>query len=156
MEANGREMHGVQLIASLDEALQQYEPILKARVQTIPDGWRRYRAVTAMIDRLVRQILDTLPMNRKRQMNKLIDYGEIVIRLRPVVKEPEDALTTVEALKVLAEAAMEGRCAYCLEQREGIKHCTLRKALMDCLPPDDLAVGECPYRYAVEVSREEL
>lgn len=156
MEANGREMHAVQLLASLDEALQQYEAVLKPRVQTIPDGWRRYRVITAMTDRLVRQILAALPANRQRQMHKLISYGEIVIRLRPVTKEPEDALTTVETLKLLAEAAMEGRCAYCLEPREGIKRCKLRKALMDCLPPDDLAVGECPYRYAVEVSREDL
>ena len=150
MEMNSRELHRFELLAALDVQLTKGGEPLKSRLQTIPNGWRDFRMITARLGRLVEQIYETMPTNRVRYMQTLCEYGEILIRVRPAAKSDENLLIPISALKVLVNAAMSEHCTMCFKSRAEAKACELRKALMEAAPPVDLNLGECPYRYVVE------
>ena len=154
MEMNSKELHRFELIACLDMQLHGGQEPLKARLQTIPDGWRRYRAITAMLARLVSEIYTTMPERRVRYMETLCAHGEVLVRIKPAAKSDENVLVPVSALREIVNRAMLQKCRYCFEDRAGIKACELRKALIECAPPIDLNLGECPYRHVVENCEE--
>ena len=159
LEMNSRELHSFELIAALDTQLNKKtdkgEHALKRRLQTIPNGWRDFRMVTAVLGRLVEQIYDTMPVNRIRYMQTLCENGEVLVRIKPAAKSDENILMPVSALKVLVNLAMDNKCTMCFEGHEGVKKCALRKALIECAPPVDLSLGDCPYRYVVENNERE-
>ena len=153
-EMNSRELHRFELIAVLDMQLHSGTELLKARLQTIPNGWRDYRMISTRLGRLVSQIYETMPTNRVRYMQTLCEYGEVLIRVRPAAKSDENMLIPISALKVLVNHAMAGTCTMCFDGPDKVKACKLRKALMEVAPPVDLNLGECPYRYVVEQNDE--
>ena len=153
-EMNSRELHRFELIAVLDMQLHKGTEVLKNRLQTIPNGWRDYRMIATRLARLVSQIYETLPTNRIRYMETLCAYGEVLIRVRPAAKSDENILIPVSALKVLVNHAMAGTCTMCFKGRDEVKACKLRKALIEVAPPQDLTLGECPYRYVIEQNEE--
>lgn len=150
MDMNSKELHRFELIAALDVQLASGQEPLKKRLQTIPNGWRDFRMITARLGRLVSQIYETMPTNRVRYMQTLCAHGEVLVRVKPAAKSDENLLIPVSALKVLVNHAMSGTCTMCFEGREKVKACPLRKALMEAAPPVSLEIGECPYRYVVE------
>ena len=154
MEMNSRELHRFELIACLDMQLHGGQECLKTRLQTIPDGWRRYRSITAMLGRLISEIYQTMPTNRIKYMENLCAHGEVLVRIKPAAKTDENVLVPTSALKVLVNGAMLQKCRYCFEDRAGIKACELRKALIEAAPPIDLNMGDCPYRHVVETCEE--
>ena len=154
IEMNSRELNRVELFAALHAQLAGGEETLKPRLQTIPNAWRDWRMVEAVAGRLLTQIYQTKPTNRLRTNEHLCAHGEVVIRMKPVVKVDEFLPIHVSALKTLVNHAMAGTCTMCFEGRDFVKHCKLRKALMEVTPPVDLALGECPYRYVIEQNEE--
>lgn len=154
MEMNSRELHRFELLAALDVQLTKGGEPLKSRLQTIPNGWRDFRMITARLGRLVEQIYETMPTNRVRYMQTLCEYGEILIRVRPAAKSDENLLIPISALKTLINHAMAGTCTMCFKGRDEVKACKLRKALIEVAPPQDLTLGECPYRYVIEQNEE--
>ena len=154
MEMNSKELHRFELVACLDMQLTSGQEPLKARLQTIPNGWRDWRMIQARLARLVTQIYATMPEKRMKYMRSICAYGEVLIRLKPAAKSDENVLVPVSALKVLVNGAMLQKCRYCFEDRAGIKACELRKALIEAAPPIDLNMGECPYRHVVETCEE--
>lgn len=149
-EMNSKELHRFELLAALDVQLTSGQEPLKARLQTIPNGWRDFRMIGARLGRLIEQIYDTMPTNRVRYMQTLCQYGEILIRVKPAAKSDENLLLPVSALRVLVNHAMSDHCTMCFLNRDEVKACKLRKALIEVAPPVDLTLGECPYRYVVE------
>ena len=151
---NSRELHRFELIAVLDMQLHKGTEVLKNRLQTIPNGWRDYRMIATRLARLVSQIYETLPTNRIRYMETLCAFGEVLIRVRPAAKSDENILIPVSALKMLVNHAMAGTCTMCFKGRDEVKACKLRKTLIEVAPPQDLTMGECPYRYVIEQCNE--
>lgn len=154
-EVNSREAHRIELLAALDAQLAHGEEPLKARLQTIPNAWRDYRMCVTRVGRILMQIYSTVPDRTLRHMRALCERGEVLIRFRPVVRNPADEYQLVPTadLKLLINTAMEARCTMCFEGRAGVKACDLRKALIQIAPPQDLEKGECPYRYVVEACK---
>lgn len=154
LDMNSRELHRVELIAAIHANLAGGEEPLKSRLQTIPHGWRDYRMILTRIGRLLTQLYETMPMNRLRMIEHLCAHGEVLIRMKPVIKTDEYMPIHVSALKTLVNHSMAGTCTMCFEGRDFVKKCPLRKALMEVTPPVDLTLGECPYRYVIEQNEE--
>lgn len=151
MDCNSRELHRLELIAAIDAQLQGGEEPLKKRLQTIPHAWRDYRMILTRLGRILTETYATVPDKTLRHMAALVSHGEVLIRIKPVTKMPDDLqLLPTDDLKVLINTAMEAQCTMYFEDRAGVKRCQLRKALMIIAPPKDLHLGECPYRYVVE------
>ena len=153
-EMNSRELHRFELVACLHYQIHKGQECLKSRLQTIPNGWRDWRMIDARLGRLIDQLYDTMPLNRVKYMDNLNRNGEIIIRQRQVVKTDEFVTIHVSALKEVVNRAMVGDCTICFLDKPDIKHCALRKALIECAPPVDLNLGDCPYRYVIEHCEE--
>lgn len=153
-EMNSRELHRVELLAALHAQLAGGQEPLKPRLQTIPQAWRDWRMLVAVAGRLLTQIYETMPTNRLKTIEQLCANGEVVIRMKQIVKTDEFLPIHVSSLKALVNHAMAGTCTMCFEGRDFVKKCALRKALMEVAPPVDLNLGECPYRYVVEQNEE--
>lgn len=80
-------------------------------------------------------------------MARLHDYGQIVIRPKPLIKMPDDVhIVDAADLKMLINAVIENKCAICVEDIAGQKACALRKALHHIAPTESVyRDGKCSY-----------
>lgn len=144
-EANSREIHGIQLILGLGSQLQEYEKHLEPRLRSVPGLWRQYRSGAAMVHKAVEGIYNTLPANTIRNLNLLMEHGEVVVRFQPATRNEELQLVRKEQLQMLVNKVVAQECAMCLLDERGQKRCKLRRALMDIAVPRELPERGCPY-----------
>lgn len=146
-EANGRELHVIEYIAGLDAQLAQADHILKDRLQSIPNGWRNYRLAATMTDKTLRGLYKTLPTKTLLHIDRLCDYGQIIIRPKPLIKMPDDVqIIGSDELKTIINHAIENTCAICVKDHKEQKKCPLRKSLMHVAPTGAVHKdGHCAY-----------
>lgn len=146
-EANAQEIHTIEFLAGLDAQLIRGQKHLQDRLKTIPGGWRDFRLAVTTTERVIDAVYDTLPKKTLRHMNRLSDYGEIVIRPKPAIKLPDDVQIVGSGdLKQIINAAIEGHCAICVKEYADQKACPLRKALMHIAPTGAVyRDGHCAY-----------
>lgn len=146
-EMCSRELHYTEFIAGLDAQLANGMPYLEERLKSIPDAWRQFRIAQTATDKLIRGLYQSMPDKQLNHMIRLIEFGEVVIRPKPVCKLPEDVQIVQTAdLKLLINAAMSGECAVCIKEPHLQKRCKLYKAMMNICPPKELKHnGLCPY-----------
>ena len=147
MEANAREIHAIEFLAGLDCRLFAAQDVLKPRLEKIPNGWRDFRLATTTTERLLNAVYDTLPDKTLRHMNKLCQYGEVVIRPKPMVKLQDDVqIVDTGDLRTLINAVIGHECAMCVKDAREQKGCKLRKALHHIAPTAELDKdGLCTY-----------
>lgn len=146
-ECNSKETHAIEYLAALDCQLRQSEPHLKERLQSIPGAWQKYRTAMTFIEKVIDGVYETVPIKLLLHMQKLCEYGEVIIRPRPVVRTGEVQIIKEDDLKVLINKAIENECSMCLASGADVRHCPLRKTLMNIAPPADLKSSlDCPYQ----------
>ena len=146
-EANAREIHSIEFLAGLDAQLIEGQEILKERLGLIPGGWRRFRLAVTTVERLLDAIYATLPIRTLKHMNRLCQYGQIIVRPKPAVKLGDEVqIVGEEELKVIINSCVANECAICVKDRAGQKGCRLRKALAHIAPVEKLNWdGRCNY-----------
>lgn len=137
-EANAKELHQIEYLAGLDARLNGDPDALKKRLKDVPDGWRQYRIAMTAVEKVLDGVYRTLPDKTMHHMAMLHDYGEIVIRPRPVVRADDVQIVGSKELRVLINAAIEGHCAICLKRGGEARSCPMRRALMLIAPPHAL------------------
>lgn len=143
---NARELSAIEYIAALDAQLMGNENALRARLATIPHGWRDWRLITTQTGRLLEKIYDTLPTKTLRRMEGLCRHGEVIVRIRPPCPTSEHALVSEDDLRQIINSAMAAECAICLKDGREIDACALRKALEHIAPPEAYEKVGCAYR----------
>lgn len=149
---NARELHKIEFLAGLDAQLAQGGgDILRERLKQVPNGWRNYRLAVTLIEKVLDGIYDTVPEKTLRHMRHLRDYGQIVIRPRPMIKMPDDVqIVAAEDLRLITNRIIEAECAICIKDAAGQKGCKLRKCLMNIAPTAEVYKdGRCTYRDVV-------
>lgn len=144
-EANSKEIHAIQLILGLDSQIREYEKHLESRLRSVPGAWRQYRSGAAMIGKAVRAAFETLPANTIRNLNMLMEHGEVIVRFTPATRNEELQLVRKEQLVMLVNKVIAQECAMCLLDERGQKRCKLRRALMDIAVPREVPARGCPY-----------
>lgn len=144
-EANSKEIHGIQLIAGLACQIEEYEGYLEARLRSVEGLWRKWRSGAAMINNAVTEIYKTLPTDTLRNLNMLMQHGEVVVRFRPATRNEELQMVRKEALIMLVNKVIAQECAMCLLDERGQKRCKLRRALADIAAPREMPAKGCPY-----------
>ena len=147
MEANAREIHTIEFLAGLDAQLVEGQEILRERLKLIPNGWRDFRLAVKSAERVLDAIYSTLPNKTLVHMQKLAQYGQIVIRPKPTVKLHDDAqIVCADDLKMLINTAIASECLLCVKDAREQKKCKLRKVLMNIAPTAELRKdGLCAY-----------
>ena len=143
---NGREMQTLEYMMVIDHQLSKHPDALRARLAAVPNGWRQLRLIGVTMDRLLSDLLDTLPIKNLKHLQQIAKYGEMIIRLSPAARTPEQALVWDEDLQTVINTAMAAECAMCLRTPAQIKGCKLRKALTHVAPAYEDTPGRCPYR----------
>lgn len=146
-QANAREIHSVEFLAGLDAQLIEGQETLRERLGMIPGGWRRFRLAVTTVEKLLDDIYGTMPVKTLQHMQRLCQYGQIIIRPKPMVKLGDEVQIVGESeLKVIINSCVENECAICVKTLAEQKGCRLRKALMHIAPTAELPRdGHCTY-----------
>ena len=148
VQMKAREQKCIEYLVAMDSRLSQCGDAMRERLRRIPNGWRQWRLIATSLERLLPEILDTMPMKSLQYLYNISQHGEVLIRYRPVSRAPEWKMVKDEDLEVLVNTAMASECAMCLRQGAEVKKCALRRALCDMAPVDedfDVPSG-CGYR----------
>lgn len=146
-EANAREIHSIEFLAGLDAQLIQAQDTLKERLQAIPNGWRDFRMIVTTCERLLDKVYGTLPDKTLLHMQRICQYGQIIIRPKPLVKLGDDVQIVGESeLRMLINTCIGNECAICVKDMHEQRGCKLRKALMHVAPVAELPKDKhCTY-----------
>lgn len=143
---NGREMRVVEHLTCFDSKLIEAGECLRERLKQIPNGWRQWRLMASISDKLLRQLYDTMPLKNLRHIQNLCYYGEVLIRMKPAVRPPEYTLISTDDLAEVVNVAMGMECRVCIRDGKEIERCRLRQAMMNIAPPLDVSDLGCSYR----------
>ncbi len=144
--ANGREMQIIEYLAALDAQLTGHQDALRKRLKLVPNGWRQWRLMTVTTGALLSSLYDTLPLKSLKHMENLCRNGEVLVRIKPIARQPGQIVADEDDLREIINAAMASECALCLRGEKEVKSCKLRRAMMEIIPPEDIPLYGCPYR----------
>lgn len=143
---NSYELRTIEFMMALNARLRSGEKDMRDRLRTIPNGWRQYRMVEGVTDKLLDRVYNTMPTKTIHYIEKLQLFGEVKVQFKPASQLPGGEYVKEDDLKVITNCAMAASCAVCLKDEREIKRCKLRKALQDVLVPEEIPKTGCPYR----------
>lgn len=143
---NGREMRVIEYLAAMDSKIVESGDAMRDRLRDIPNGWRQWRLMASTLSRLLIQLYDSMTVKNLRHIQNICAHGEVLIRMVPVSRVPENVLVSEDDLRMLVNAAMSAECAICLKQGKEIDRCPLRNALLSIAPPYEDPPTSCGYR----------
>lgn len=150
MPLAGKELKCVEYMVAMESRVMEVGDALRDRLRLIPHGWRQFRLLVSVLDRLMAAIYETIPNKGRMYLQNIVEHGEVLIRFVPVSRNPEWKLVKDEDLAVLVNLAMAGECAICMKQGREAKKCKLRRALEDIAPPGEgNPAGGCGYMNVV-------
>ena len=130
--ANQLEMDTFYRLAASAHTLKSFHEDLKARAQMIPGGWRDLRACAALMDKLVRNLLETCDEKKRLQVARQMKHMRIRVVFGPEAsREPETVMMDVEDLAVLVHAATQ-ECRMRLCKPDECNRCQLGEVLDRC------------------------
>ena len=150
---NCEEMRVIEYLTAMNSKMIQAGDCMRGRLSSVPNGWRQWRLMAVTLERLLPALYDTMTTKNLRHLKNICDHGEIIIRLRPVVRVPEHTLVSEDDLRTLVNAAMASECSICLRQGREIDRCPLRAALMNICPPYEDPKTSCGYQIAASSSK---
>ncbi len=121
------------LFAAITE-FDRCEKEMEQRVRACPNGWRDLRLIESTLDRLVENILQTVPIEKLQSIKRMMPgmqyksyYG------RPASIEKDETIIQTESLDVLTDFAHE-HCKFCIDGN--CNNCKLGKVLDSILAED--------------------
>lgn len=145
---NAYELHAIEYLAALDAQLIDEQKHLEKRLKSIPNGWRDFRCAAAIVQRVLDAVYETVPDKTLLHMQRLAAHGEVLVRVKPMVKPINDdmQIITNDDLKYLINTCMSSECAMCLKNAQEQKKCKLRKAMENNAVSNKIpGNGLCPY-----------
>ena len=133
-------LHFMYAVTTLEDLSQD----IGDRLEMIPDGMNRMKAVAEEADRLLSEIRVTVPENQRIGIQNIADDYEM--RLAPkATPGPTNVLITRNEFKELVEAA-RAKCKECILDDNECEGCELYRLLTSVLPMDDYhSLNLCPY-----------
>lgn len=147
-EVSGRELDLIEKLLLLDAVLNKDGENLHKRLSTIPNGWRDYRMLARVADKLTVALLSTCPVRMLERLKYMGARSEIDIKTRPIGKGDPCMVVHTDAMRELINLVCTAECGMCAKfSAPEIKGCKLRKTLMDIAPLNDPPPpGRCGYR----------
>lgn len=132
-------------------ALVAFGPAVRERLRPLyPGCWRDMRLIEALLDKLQRQMMETMPPRRREYYQRLAGEGVHRVDFPNPVRTRDWVLADADDLGALTEAAMTSQCAMCVMMGSEIKRCRMRSALLSLAPlktaDENDRFAECEYR----------
>lgn len=144
---NGREYAAMQALFAVLSTYQVAGPVLEARLRKLGGGiWRDFRMIQVKMDRIIRALLSTVPVNKLQQIERNFSMTRVYVKTEAPGIATKDASSWVyvpaTALDYVLNVLIENNCLLCDKTEVEGRHCPHRKALEDCLPHQvDVARG---------------
>lgn len=147
-DLNRREKHGLEIMMACASEMHKCTPVLKERL-TMKDkhGFAYYRMALGLLDKALGLVYDVTPTRQLRQIYAVCQSGAIQLTATPALTPPQYTAVKNSDLNYLCGAAVNEKCAMCIEDGVSARKCELRKTLMTIWPPKELPkFGDCPYQ----------
>lgn len=106
---------------------------LERRVREIPRGWCDLKLIMALAEKLLGNILRTVPLKKLAVIKKELSSTEVIVSVRndvaPPAKTDTDGFTYVSqrALERITQRVVDFECFCCEKKGADAKHCQLRR-----------------------------
>ena len=136
---SGKEYAAMQSIFAMISTIQVAEPILEKRLRRLGGGvWRDWRMLMVKLDRVMRALLSTVPVNKLQQINRNFGMTRVYIKTEaPGIKTMDDTsyvYVPARALDYVLNIMIENNCLLCDKSEIEGRKCEHRRALEECLP----------------------
>lgn len=136
----------------LRNSLKRYAPACRSRAKRAGKWvWRDIRLLDSLVDKIQRQMLDTMPERREEYYLGYCRHGHYELVMNGPCRGSRYVLINDKHLAEITESAMEAECMMCFKEGSEIRSCLLRKALLEVAPPTELQDErweKCEYREA--------
>ena len=127
-------------------ALEQTHNQLERRVRTIPGGWRDFRLLMTLVDKLLGAVLRTIPQKKLLQIRAELSRTVCEIKVQGVAGNLSDdkllRMVPQGALETVVNESMSMKCFAC--ERCDYKRCELFKAIESLYNYDFPKTKVCP------------
>ena len=135
---SGKEYLAIQHLFADASALVELTPIIRKRAQLVPGLWRDLCMLKTKSQKVLEQIIDTVPMKKRQHMLKDIKNTNIYIRVEApgikTVKDKSFSYLPTDALNALLNHLLQQECAWCDKTGKEGRSCPYRKMIEDALP----------------------
>lgn len=114
--------------------LQAVEPFMEKRLRKIPGGWRDWRLLEAVSEKLLGEITRTIPLNKLQMIMRELKMTQVRVEVRRVTDQSNTDVGTYvsqEALDRIAQKAADAECFACEKRGADARNCQLRKDFED-------------------------
>lgn len=147
-DLNRREKHGMEIIMACASEMHKTAPMLKERLtMKNPYGYRLFKMALGLLDKALGLIYETTPIRQLQQMRTICLSGAVTLNTSPALTPPGYTAVKASDMNVLCGAAVNEKCALCMEEGGKVSQCELRKTLMTVWPPKEIPkYRPCPYQ----------
>jgi len=145
-ELSGSERKALQHLLAFYNQTAQYSNGMKDRLKQFPNGWRDWRLMVSLAEKLLRQLYSTLTPRHYQQMKLLEQHGECAVVINPATKAECVEFVHEQALDVVIKRCIDANCGMCVKNDAEVRGCKLRKALFDIKAPMEIPRYGCVYR----------
>lgn len=143
---NGHEIRTLELMMFASNLLKSDQRRF-GRILDMKPEWRtRFMAMCDEMEDLFCDMAKVMPDSTKRQLQTMLEHGELSIKPKPVSHIPGYMLIPEQVSLALVKAAMEGECSMCIKDADEAEKCDLYRGICEVLAPEEM--GEtmiCPY-----------
>lgn len=116
------------LCASLSNLIEAQKSMQK-RVRLIPNGWRNFRLICSLFERLLKDLGETFEPAKRAQLQRMVGRIRIKLVIGPqIVQEEEQYVLAQKDFGVLISAATK-QCQICMGSPEDCKQCELGRVI---------------------------
>lgn len=113
--------------------------ILRDRARLIPGAWRDLNLLVKVCDKLISNLMKTVPIKKLRQIKTELSNTVITVEVKNNAGLPEPEKEAFDyvpesALRTLIENTLEWQCFTCQKTNKEAKNCPHRKAIDDSFP----------------------
>jgi len=144
---SGKEYAAMQGLFAVLSTYQVTEPVLEKRLRKLRGGvWRDFRMIQSKMDRVIRALLTTVPVNKLQQIQRNFSATKVYVKTEapgiPTMDSTSWVYVPAPSLDYILNIVIENNCLLCDKTEIEGRHCPHRKALEDCLPHQvDVARG---------------
>ncbi len=147
------EYQALRALFGAKNALEQTSKNIEQRMRLIPGGWRNFRMLVAVLDRLLAGVLRTIPQKKLLAIRAELSRTICEVHVQGVVQRKDDDLLTVVpqgALERVLDEALRFRCFGC--ERCDYRHCEFYRAIDALYHYDFPKTKTCPFADTTDFS----
>lgn len=136
---SSNEYYAIRLIFAVISAFETEVGYLKERTKLKPGTWRDLRLISAKAQKVVDELLHTVPLKKIEQMKIELNNTFMTVDVRPIrsmktPKRPDYVYIKASAIDGLIGSVMDIECFACEKRGREIKKCPLKEIIEDTFP----------------------